>query len=115
MIRICTVAARTHLVASQPPYSFVPVQAEQKDSLFPESLIWKRHNECGFQASIPKKGKVKSTLENQGNHNSGLFFLLITCLFSPSAYHIKEETVFCKTQNLPEVRSKSGKNKGLDI
>jgi len=52
---------------------------------------------------------VKSTLEYQGDNNLGLFFLLFTYLFSPSAYYyIKEETVFRKARNLPEVRNEQG-------
>lgn len=80
-IRICTVAARRHLVASQHPYSFVPVQAEQKDSLFPKSLTQLRLNECGLQDSFSEKGKVKSTLENQGNQNLGLFLFYLLRIY----------------------------------
>lgn len=85
------------MVASQHPYSFVPVQAEQKDSLFPKSLTQLRHNECGLQDSFSEKGKVKSTLENHGNQNLGLFFFLfIANLSSSSAYYDKKETPFTK-------------------
>lgn len=87
MIRICTVAARRHLVASQHPYSFALVGEEQKDSHFPKSLTQLRLNECGSQASVPEKGKVKSTLQNQSNHDLGLFFF--SYLSSPSVYYSK--------------------------